>query len=138
MLFEFFDDLNWLAVIVATLAYFALGSVWYTDALFGKQWRAATGREMGEGGRPEPAAIVVNLIGWFVVALALALIARGIGAETFVDGLVLGLVASIGFVGTNRIVTGMYEGRNAALMRINAPYTILGYVVMGVILAMWN
>ncbi len=138
MLFEFFDDVNWLAVIVATLAYFALGSVWYTDALFGKQWRAATGQEMGESGRPEPAALVVNFIGWFVVALALALIAHGIGAETFVDGLVLGLVASIGFVGTNRVVTSMYEGRNAALMRINAPYTILGYVIMGVILAMWK
>ena len=136
MLFDYFDDLNWWAVIVATVAFFALGFIWYSNALFGRQYRAAIGQD--DDYAPSPTAIVVNVIGWFVAAVVLALIARGIGAETWVDGLVLGLVASIGFIGTNRVVANLYEGPNTALMRVNAPYNLIGYAVMGIILAVWN
>ena len=135
MILDQFSDLNWLAVLVATVAYFVIGAVWYSDALMGKQWRAATGQEMGASGRPEPKAMVVNFVGWFIAAMVLGLISTAIGASTVLEGLVLGLVVSIGFIGTNRIVQGMYEGSNKALMRVNAPYTMIGYSVMGIILA---
>ena len=136
MLFDFFDDLNWLAVIGATVAFFVLGFLWYADFAFGKQYRAAIGAE--EGSRPEPVAIVVNVVAWFIAALSLALIAKAIGAADWVDGLVLGLVVSIGFIGTNRVAAQFYEGRNTALMRINGPYIILGFALMGVILGQWG
>ena len=138
MLFDYFDDLNWLAVVVAGLAFFAFGAIWYSNALFGKQYRAAIGQDPEGNPTPPAGKLVVNLILWVVAALALALIAEGIGAETFWDGVVLGLVASLGFIGTNRVVAGMFEGGSTALMRVNAPYTIIGYMIMGVILAMWQ
>jgi hypothetical protein len=100
VLFDYFDDLNWLAVIVAALAFWVLGAIWYSDALFGRQWRAAAGvDEM----KPTAQQIVGNLVTWFISALVLGLIAKGIGAENVGDGLVLGLVVSFGFIGTNRI-----------------------------------
>ena len=136
MLFDSFADLNWLAVVVAAVAFFALGAIWYSNALFGKQYRAAIGQE--EGTPMNSTALVVNGIGWFIAALALGLIAKAIGASTVADGLVLGLVASFGFIGTNRIVGQFYEGRNTALMRVNAPYNLLGFMLMGVILAVWT
>ena len=136
MLFDHFDELNWWAVLVAAAAFFVLGAIWYSNALFGKQYRAAIGAE--EGASMQATALVVNAIGWFIAAVALALIAKAIGADNAVDGLVLGLVASFGFIGTNRIVGQFYEGRNTALMRVNAPYNLLGYLLMGVILAVWQ
>ena len=136
MLFELFDDLNWLAIVVAALAFFVLGSIWYTNALFGRQYRAAIGQE--DGSPVNVTAIVVNAIGWFVAALALALISKAIGASTVADGIVLGLVVSVGFIGANSVVAQLYEGSNRALMMINAPYTVLGYMIMGVILATWT
>ena len=36
-------EVNWVAVIVAALAYMAIGFAWYSDALFGKVYR----KEMG-------------------------------------------------------------------------------------------
>ena len=33
------QHINWLAVLVAGLAYFFLGALWYT-ALFGKKWQS--------------------------------------------------------------------------------------------------
>lgn len=137
MLFDAFAELNWLAVLVAGLAYFVLGAIWYSTPLFGKQYRAALGLDPNQAGTPDPKMLGTNLIGWLVAALALGLISESIEASTWADGLVLGLTASVGFIGTNRIVAGAYEGPNTALMRVNAPYTVLGYVLMGIILAVW-
>jgi hypothetical protein len=137
VIFDLFDDLNWAAVIVAAVAYFALGWLWYSNALFGRQYRAAIGKEEASD-VVDVGAIVANLAGWFIAAVALALVSAAVGADSVLDGLVLGLVVSFGFIGTNRIVASFYETRNSALMAVNAPYTLLGYVIMGVILAVWT
>lgn len=138
MLLDAFSDLNWLAVVMAALAYFVLGALWYTDALMGRQYRAALGIDADSQGTPEVGPLVVNFVGWLVAALALGLIAVAIGADGFVDGLVLGLVVGVGAVLTQVLVTSGYEGRGNALLKVNAPYVLIGYAVMGVILATWR
>lgn len=35
MSFDVLGDLNWLAVVVAAIAYFALGALWYAPPVFG-------------------------------------------------------------------------------------------------------
>jgi hypothetical protein len=62
MTFDALGDLNWLAVIVAALAYFAIGAVWYAPPVFGKAWMAAGGMAMPEAGtRPSPAIYLTPL-----------------------------------------------------------------------------
>lgn len=138
MLFDAFADLNWLAVLVAGLAYFVLGAVWYTDALMGRQYRTALGLDPDTKQNPGPTPLVINLISWLVSALALALVAIAVGAEGAGEGLVLGLVVGVGVVVTQMLVSTTYEGRGNALFKVNAPYVVIGYVVMGVILAAWR
>ena len=43
-------SVNWLAVVVAAVAYMAIGFVWYSDALFGKTYR----KEMGVSSDMKP------------------------------------------------------------------------------------
>lgn len=38
-----FTNLNWLAIALATVAYFMLGALWYSGLLFGKKWAALVG-----------------------------------------------------------------------------------------------
>ena len=138
MLLDAFAELNWLAVIVAGLAYFVLGALWYTNVLFGRQYRTAIGVSPDEQGQPDPMLLVTNLVGWLVAALALGLVAVAIDADGAVDGVVLGIVVGIGIVGTHQVVNASYEGRGTAILKVNAPYMIIGFVVMGVILAVWR
>lgn len=137
MIFDAFGELNWLAVVVAALAYFVLGAIWYSNALMGKQYRAAIGQDSEGPAKMEPAALFTNAVGWFIAAVALGLISKSIGADSFGDGLTLGLVVWAGFIATNRIVAAAYEGPNRALMMVNGPYNLLGFLTMGVILAIW-
>jgi hypothetical protein len=44
------SDLNWLAVIVAAIAYFAIGALWYAPPVFGRIWMTAGGMAMPEAG----------------------------------------------------------------------------------------
>ncbi len=134
MILDAFQDLNWLAVILAGLAYFVLGAVWYSNLLFGKQYRAALGVSEG-GGSPPAGPLIVNLIGWLVAALAMGLLATAIGADGFAEGAMLGIVVWLGFVFTHQIVNDVYQGSSMALAKINGPYNLLGFVIMGVILA---
>lgn len=134
MILEAFSDLNWMAVILAGLAYFVLGALWYSNLLFGRQYRAAIGA--GEEAASPPAIpLIVNLIGWLVAALAMGLIAVSIGADTWADGAMLGVVTWVGFVLTNQVVNDFYQGINAELAKINGPYNLLGFVIMGVIVS---
>lgn len=134
MILDAFSDLDWLAVLVAAAAYYALGTLWYSNLLFGRQYRAALGQP-DEPATPPATALVVNFIGWFIAAIALGLISIAIGVDDIWDGIVLGLVVAIGFIGTTQVVNQFYGAGNPKLMPINAPYTLLGYALMGAVLA---
>jgi hypothetical protein len=138
MLTDAFGDLNWAAVIVAGLAYFVLGAVWYTNALFGRQYRTALGVDPDVQAQPDPMLLVTNFVGWMVAAVAMGLIAVSVGADSVLDGIVLGLVVSVGVILTQLVVNARYEGRGTALLRVNGPYTVIGYALMGAILAAWR
>ena len=64
MSFDVLGDLNWLAVIVAAIAYFAIGALWYSPPVFGTAWMSAGGvsAEEIEGG-PGAAVYAVPLVG---------------------------------------------------------------------------
>jgi Protein of unknown function (DUF1761) len=136
VLFDYFGDLNWFAVIVAALAYFVLGYLWYADFAFGKQYRAAIGQ--ADVAAPEPVPIVVNALAWLLAAIALGLIAKAIGADSWSDGLVLGLVVGVGFVLTGQISDILYTKRPTSLLWLNGAYAVIGFAVMGVILGSWT
>jgi hypothetical protein len=72
MTFDVLSHLNWLAVLVAALAYFAVGALWYAPKVFGTVWATAGGIRLPERGtRPSPAMFVTPLIGSALSASAM-------------------------------------------------------------------
>src|SRR5688572_23516656 len=66
------DGINWLAVVLATLAFFAVGAIWYT-ALFAKPWQREVGLsdEQLTSGRNMMLIMGTCLLLEFIIALTI-------------------------------------------------------------------
>lgn len=92
---ETFAELNWLAVAVATLAYYLLGAVWFTP-LFGKAWDTAIGFDRRLGHRFETAYYLVPFLTSLLVSVAVALLVTALGVPDLGQAATVGLVVGIG------------------------------------------
>jgi uncharacterized membrane protein len=139
MSFDLLGDVKWLSVILAALAYFVIGAIWYAPPVLGKAWMAAGGMQMpAEGQRPGPAIYVVPLIGSVLSAIALGMFAVATGTDTIGEGIVLGLVVGVGFAISISLVTATFESNKPNAMAwgaINAGYHLIGNVVAAIIIA---
>jgi hypothetical protein len=135
-------DLNWLAVVVGALIYFALGALWYSPVFLGKPWMRSTGMEESdtEGG-PGPAIYVAPLLGYLISAIATGMIAAATGASTFGDGIVLGLVVGIGYSTVITAITAVFSPKLPAPFTwfwITASYNLVGLLIVGVLVSVWD
>lgn len=140
MSFELLGDIDWLAVILAALAYFVIGAIWYAPPLFGRAWMAAGGiadaRETGQG--PGPAIYAVPLVGSVLSAIALGMIALASGTDTVGEGVVLGLVVGVGFAISIALVTATFESNKPKPFvwgAINGGYHLVGNLVAAIVIA---
>lgn len=99
---------NWIAVIVAAVAGAVVGFVWYAPPVFGSRWARASGIELPEQGEIQP--IIGAVVTVLVTAYVLALLSRGLGAATLVDGAIVGVLVWLGFVAT-WLATGVFFER---------------------------
>jgi hypothetical protein len=140
--FDPLGDLNWLAVLVAAIAYFAIGAAWYAPPVFGKIWMEAGGMVMPErDSRPGAAIYITPLIGSVLSAVALGLLAAVTGTDSMMEGIALGLVVAIGFALPISLVTAQFETQKPKPMvwgAVNAGYHVVGNLVAAIIVATWQ
>lgn len=125
------DDLSIVGIIVAALAFFVLGGVWYT-VLFGKAWRAEMGvSEEDAGTTPNPLTFVWSILVALVIAITLA---RLIGESSVEYGLKIGLGVGAGVGAAILAQNYVYESRSVRFFAINAGYVIVGLALMGTLI----
>jgi hypothetical protein len=138
MILDFFGDLNWLAIVVATLAWFAFSAVWYSIPPLSSAWQTAAKVDMTGEGAPLAVLFIPTLIGYFVTTIVIALIVRAIGATEVVDGITLGVVLGVGFGAVGALINQIYEQKGATYWLINGVNAVIAYVIVAVILAVWD
>jgi hypothetical protein len=94
-----------LTVLVAWVVHVVISLVWFQPARFGTARVKLSGKELKPATRWIPAGLAAHLVG----VLALAVITNLAYATTFVQGIALGRLVSIGFVGT--MLAGELVGR---------------------------
>lgn len=128
-------EINWLAVLAATVAAFVLGGLWYSPALFGRKWQRAAGLsdEQIKSGNP---ALIFG--GAFVLALiASAMFAMFLGPEpTLLGATAAGFSAGLCWVATSFGINGLFQREPLALVLINAGYHTLQFTLIGLILGL--
>ena len=87
MSFDVLGQLNWLAVIVGTVIYFAIGAVWFTPVAFGRPWQRAIGWDPSrETPGMNPITYALPAILYLVASIATAMLAAAVGSDSFGSG----------------------------------------------------
>jgi hypothetical protein len=129
---------NYAAVVVAAIAYWVLGALWY-GVLFGKQWMALEKISMEQAGSMNPVLpYIITLVLNLLIAYSLAQVCIWRNANTASLGAAVGVLLWVGFVGPITYTTYMYEMRPKELFAINVFFSLAGMVMMGAILGAWK
>jgi len=129
---------NYPAVVVAAIAYWLLGAVWY-GLLFNKPWMALEHMTIEQAQSVSPVIpYIVSFLLEILIAYSLAQICIWRNANTVGRGASVGVLVWIGFVGPIALMTYMFEMRPKALFAINEFYPLAGLVLMGAILGAWK
>jgi hypothetical protein len=124
-------DVNWLAILIAALAKFAIGGAWYSPPVFGPGWGAIVGVSPEAFKSRMLRAMIVDILASLVLAWVLANVLKFTGAIGLVPGVRVSFFLWLGFVATPLISTTVYEGRSMALFGINGGYWLVSMLVMG-------
>ncbi|MBS1755037.1 MAG: DUF1761 domain-containing protein [Ferruginibacter sp.] len=137
-----FDYLNWPAIAVAAIAYWVLGSLWYSPAMFSKKWITYLKIDVNAPDAKKGMGLMFggSLVLMFIQALAIAIIAerlhiRGAG---WMSGLKLGALTGVCFCATTIGINYLYQKSPLGLFLINAGYSIVGNIIAGIIICMWE
>lgn len=137
-------EINYWAVLLATLGSMIVGSVWYMPQTFGRRWARLAGVDMDNPQMTATQArmpIVVGALMSFVTAWALA------GASAiawhfyegsfFIAAIVTAVLLWAGFTAARFITHDAFEGRPTQLTTLNIAHELVTVVVMAVLIGVW-
>jgi hypothetical protein len=133
------STINWLAVVVAAVAMWVLGALWYSPALFAKPWMKACG--FTEAHMKQKANLPLMFVTSFVLGLLMAVnLAFYLNAPTTTGafGAAAGAAAGIGWVALAIGMSAMFEKRPFAYVLINGGYYACSLTLMGFIIGAWR
>jgi len=127
-------DVNLLAVLIASLAYFGLGALWY-GPLFGQKWTAAMGLNPDD-----MMSAKQNYAITFVAILVLAFLLAGHvkGAADMSQSLLTAFWLWLGFVATSGTINAVWDTRGWSVFGINQGFHLVGMLISALILALWK
>ena len=129
-----FAGLNYLAILLAALAAFGWGAIYYMT--LSKQWLAAVGMTKEQMQSRSAAPFVISFIALVVMSWVLAgtLGHLGPGQVTVKNGIISGLFLWLGFIVTTVFVNNAYPGRKYSLSVIDSIHWLGVVVIEGAVI----
>ena len=128
-------EVNYIAVLVAGIAAFAVGGLWYSPLLFAKAWQ----RESGITDEQLQGANMTMIFGLtFVLCLLASLVfAFFLGPRPAIGlGMGAGVSAGIFWVASSFGINYLFERKSFKLFLINGGYHAVQFTVIGLVLAL--
>jgi len=137
--FDYLEALNWVAVAVAALSAFIVGSIWYSKPLFGTLWMKGAGiKDKDMTKEVMMKAVVVGVVSVAITATAFGVVFDVFALEGVVDGALLGILIGVGFLGANKIMSHAYEKKDMTYSTVVILGDIVTLITMGVIFGLVN
>ncbi len=134
MLHEF-GAFPWLGVLVATVASFAMGGVWFA-VLFAKPYARALGRENSPPEKPAPIFLIGPFACGLVVAITGAVLLPLLHIDSAGAAAALGALVGLGYLGSTALNVAINPNIPRPLLYalVNVPYFFLSSIAIHVVL----
>lgn len=132
-------EVNWLAVVLATLSTMIVGSVWYSPAVFGvkwQRWAKLDPKNMASAKYAIGITLVVSLISAYVLAHVSYLSNAFFGHSFLQDSLTTAFWVWLGFTAARIITHDAFENRRKKLTLLTISHELVTFMVMGLIIGL--
>ncbi len=126
---------NYVAIVVAAIAAFAFGAVYY--GTLGKPWMKAA-RIKPEQAKMSPVLFITSFVAELVMAWVLAGIIMHAGGMTLTGGIISGFLVWLGFIATTLTVNHRYQSFGWDLTVIDGGHWLGVALIMGAIIGWWG
>lgn len=132
-------NVNWWAVILATLVGWILGALWYSPALFAKPWMKAMGVKPKAMQDANAMPFVASAGLTFIAAAALATLMCALDFTSWQQGAVFGAIVGLVFVAGLATLHCLFDKRKGAptIYFIDTAYDVVLLAVVGGIIGAW-
>ena len=136
--------LNYLAVIVCAIIYFAIGGMWFSPMLFANTWMEGHGITMPTDDvakaamrKQMPRQMAITFLVCLIATMGLAYLATATYANSWMTGAKLGIIAGV-FATISIGLSHMYTRKSFKTFAIDAAYHIVSLFIVGIILGVWR
>lgn len=130
--------MEFLSIIVAAIASFAFGAVWYM--ILSKPWVEAAGIKVDQNGRPVSQSATPFILAGIAMILVSGMMRHVFGMagiDTIDKGLMAGLGIGLFFISPWIMINNAYGDRPFKLTLIDGGYATFGCAIIGMILTLF-
>jgi hypothetical protein len=132
-------EINWLAVVLATVSSMVVGFIWYAKPVFGRRWMRLSGITEEDTQKGAALPLIITFVVSFFTAAVLA--GSAAIAQHFYDGtsflvtsVLTAVILWIGFTAARMITHDLFDRRPSSLTVLNLAHELVTVVVMGIII----
>lgn len=134
-------EINYWAVILATLSSMVVGAIWYTPKVFGNYWmKKASITPSGKASDaigPIMTTVLVSFVTAWVLAGATFIAWSFYGGGFLGAAIVTAIVLWAGFTAARFITHDAFDNRPSGLTMLNIAHELVTLVVMAIIIGVW-
>jgi len=134
------SELNWLAILVAFVAFFVIGAIWFAPKTFYPLWVKAMGSDPQKSPNAHGMALTFGLtaLGALVQVVATAIVIHFVSAASGpvgpLGGAVTGLLLGVGIAAASSLSHRLFGGQGLRVWIIEVGGDVVSLTVAGLIL----
>ncbi|WP_296667249.1 DUF1761 domain-containing protein [Demequina sp.] len=128
------SDIEWIAVLLATVAGFAVGAVWYHERLLGRAWMRLVGLTEEDLRGASPARFAATGVVLLVTAIVVNVLMVELSVLSVGGGALFGAFIALVFRVGNHVIHNGFELRPHTLTVINGLHDVLALAAAGAII----
>lgn len=136
---QIITHLPWLQILVAAIAYFALGAIWY-GPLFSKAWVRGHRLNINDPDAKKGVAgiMITSFIFLVVICIGLVVIREVASVHGWMQAVKWGAFLGICFAMTSTSMSYVYLKKPLSIHLIDGLYHVVGMIIAMIILVLWS